>query len=271
MHYEGDYTGEYTDVYSRMYSTLQETESIGGGDRRRRCSAARPAEAARQRVEAVHPLRVRARDGQRPRADRRVRGPGRPVPAPARRLRVGVARPRPAHRTRRRHGVLRLRRRLRRGRARRQLRDGRHGAARRHPDAGARRVRGRRGADPPGRLGHHGARREPVPLGLDRRAPAVLDPVAERRRRGLGAPVPRRRRRPGVGDGPGALPRCSTRPRPNSHPATSSGSTSIVELAGPTAWADTGHVVARTQTARRGARGGGTTGLPAGVGRRPTR
>ncbi|PYY33809.1 beta-galactosidase [Curtobacterium sp. MCJR17_055] len=48
VHYEGDYTGEYTDVYSRMYPTLQETESIGGGAATPLLGCG-PAEAARQR------------------------------------------------------------------------------------------------------------------------------------------------------------------------------------------------------------------------------
>lgn len=48
VHYEGDYTGEYTDVYSRMYPTLQETESIGGGTPTPLMECG-PAEAARQR------------------------------------------------------------------------------------------------------------------------------------------------------------------------------------------------------------------------------
>ncbi|MFZ6991425.1 glycoside hydrolase family 2 TIM barrel-domain containing protein [Curtobacterium sp. RRHDQ66] len=48
VHYEGDYTGEYTDVYSRMYPTLQETESIGGGTPTPLLGCG-PAEAARQR------------------------------------------------------------------------------------------------------------------------------------------------------------------------------------------------------------------------------
>ncbi|OII29576.1 beta-galactosidase [Curtobacterium sp. MMLR14_010] len=48
VHYEGDYTGEYTDVYSRMYPTLQETESIGGGPATPLLECG-PAEAARQR------------------------------------------------------------------------------------------------------------------------------------------------------------------------------------------------------------------------------
>lgn len=48
VHYEGDYTGEYTDVYSRMYPTLQETESIGGGTPTPLLECG-PAEAARQR------------------------------------------------------------------------------------------------------------------------------------------------------------------------------------------------------------------------------
>ncbi|MBF4605080.1 glycoside hydrolase family 2 TIM barrel-domain containing protein [Curtobacterium sp. VKM Ac-2884] len=48
VHYEGDYTGEYTDVYSRMYPSLQETESIGGGTPTPLLGCG-PAEAARQR------------------------------------------------------------------------------------------------------------------------------------------------------------------------------------------------------------------------------
>ena len=32
VHYEGDHAGQYTDVYSRMYPTLQEVEAIGSGD-----------------------------------------------------------------------------------------------------------------------------------------------------------------------------------------------------------------------------------------------
>lgn len=48
VHYEGDYTGAYTDVYSRMYPTLQETESIGGGPETPLLGCG-PAEAARQR------------------------------------------------------------------------------------------------------------------------------------------------------------------------------------------------------------------------------
>ncbi|KQO61363.1 glycoside hydrolase family 2 TIM barrel-domain containing protein [Curtobacterium sp. Leaf261] len=48
VHYEGDYTGEYTDVYSRMYPSLQETESIGGGPLTP-LLACGPAESARQR------------------------------------------------------------------------------------------------------------------------------------------------------------------------------------------------------------------------------
>ncbi|MDR6574278.1 beta-galactosidase [Curtobacterium sp. 320] len=48
VHYEGDYTGAYTDVYSRMYPSLQETESIGGGPATPLLGCG-PAEAARQR------------------------------------------------------------------------------------------------------------------------------------------------------------------------------------------------------------------------------
>ncbi len=49
VHYEGDHTGAYTDVYSRMYPTLQETESIGGGPATPLLGCG-PAEAARQRT-----------------------------------------------------------------------------------------------------------------------------------------------------------------------------------------------------------------------------
>ncbi|WIB64070.1 glycoside hydrolase family 2 TIM barrel-domain containing protein [Curtobacterium sp. MCBD17_040] len=49
VHYEGDYTGSYTDVYSRMYPSLVETESIGGGPVVTPLLGCGPAEAARQR------------------------------------------------------------------------------------------------------------------------------------------------------------------------------------------------------------------------------
>jgi beta-galactosidase len=48
VHYEGDYQGAYTDVYSRMYPSLQETEAIGGGPLLP-LLACGPAESARQR------------------------------------------------------------------------------------------------------------------------------------------------------------------------------------------------------------------------------
>ena len=63
------------------------------------------------------------------------------VPPAARRVHLGMAGPRAADAYAGRRGVLRLRRGLRRGGARRQLRDGRDGAAGRHPDAGSGRVR----------------------------------------------------------------------------------------------------------------------------------
>ena len=98
-----------------------------------------------------------------------------------------------------RHAVLRLRRRLRRGRARRQLRDGRHAPERRRADAGTVRVQGRRAADPLHIRGddsvelsnlRHSADTSDLRLPLARRA--------RRRRRGasgeLAVPVARRRR-----------------------------------------------------------------------------
>ena len=80
VHYEGDYTGEYTDVYSRMYSSVPGDRADRHGRLAR--SAARTARRRGRAAahQAVPPLRVRARDGQRPRRDRPVRGPGRPHP-----------------------------------------------------------------------------------------------------------------------------------------------------------------------------------------------
>ena len=148
VHYEGDATGAYTDVYSRMYPSPAEVAAI--------CAdtgvipGLSAVETAAGAQPAVPDVRVRARDGQRPRRARHLRRAGRREPAPPRRVRLGVARPRDPHAHRRRHALLRLRRRLRRGRARRQLRHGRHGAARRHPDARAGGVRGGERSGRPG-------------------------------------------------------------------------------------------------------------------------
>ena len=70
---------------------------------------------------ALLPLRVRARDGHRPRQHLGLRL-GHGTPPARRRLRLGVARPRARPAAPRRAPRARLRRRLRRGRARRQLR-----------------------------------------------------------------------------------------------------------------------------------------------------
>ena len=97
---------------------------------------------------AVHPVRVRARDGQRPGRAVGVPGAVRAPPALPGRLRVGVDRPRaaPATPTAR---ALRLRRRLRRAAARRQLRRRRPALPRPHAVARAARVQegDRAGAD----------------------------------------------------------------------------------------------------------------------------
>ncbi|MFJ3392751.1 glycoside hydrolase family 2 TIM barrel-domain containing protein [Leifsonia aquatica] len=50
VHYEGDYTGEYTDVYSRMYSTVPETEQIGTDGSTAPLLGCTPAQGARQRT-----------------------------------------------------------------------------------------------------------------------------------------------------------------------------------------------------------------------------
>lgn len=109
IHYEGDIDCRDTDVYSRMYADHAEVERIGrrldGGGLRRQ-----PA--------PLHPLRIRTRHGQRP---RRTRGLPAPVhlvrPRPGR-VRLGVDRPRRQGRAPR----VRVRRGLRRGTARRELR-----------------------------------------------------------------------------------------------------------------------------------------------------
>ncbi|MFE4469016.1 glycoside hydrolase family 2 TIM barrel-domain containing protein [Leifsonia sp. NPDC056824] len=50
VHYEGDYTGEYTDVYSRMYSSVPETEQIGTDGSLAPLLGCTPAQGARQRT-----------------------------------------------------------------------------------------------------------------------------------------------------------------------------------------------------------------------------
>ena len=106
-----------------------------GGAARRPLSRRAPAPRA-----AVHPVRVRARDGQR--AGRAVGVPGavRAPPALPGRVRVGVDRPRPAPAHARRRRAVRLRRRLRRAAARRQLRRRRPALPRPHAVPGAARV-----------------------------------------------------------------------------------------------------------------------------------
>ena len=80
LHYERDWSCRDVDVYSRMYAAARR----GRGDRPRRGTRADAALDARRR-DAVHPLRVRARDGQRP--GRAVGVPGA-VRAPTRAARA---------------------------------------------------------------------------------------------------------------------------------------------------------------------------------------
>ena len=100
LHYERDWSCRDVDVYSRMYADARR----GRGDRpaRRRTPLDDPALDARRRGHAVHPVRVRARHGQRPGRAARVPGAVRDVPALPGRLRLGVDRPRPAQPARRR-------------------------------------------------------------------------------------------------------------------------------------------------------------------------
>ncbi len=220
-------------------------------------------------VEAVPALRVRARDGQRARADRRVRGAGRAVPPAARRLRVGVARPRAPDPHARRHAVLRVRRGLPRGRARRQLRDGRLVLPDDTPTPG---------------LAEFAAVVAPVRLHLG--ATTVLVENRYHSASTAGLRFTWTLARNGVVEASGRLapgvvaarsprpcpcrPRCS-RPRPERSPrARNSGSTS--------SWSSPdrrpgGHRPRRRTRpdARRVARGGRTPGLPAGMGGRPSR
>ena len=136
VHYEGDHTGAYTDVYSRMYPSPAEVAAICADSGRRprplaRCETQRVRSRPFLMCEYAHAMGngPGALDTYDAQADASPRHHGGFVWEW------------------RDHGilthtadgtpVLRLRRRLRRGRARRQLRHGRHGAARRHPDARA--------------------------------------------------------------------------------------------------------------------------------------
>ena len=95
VHYEGDHSCSYTDLYSRMYPNYLETAAIGT-DSGFVSYLHGPAEALRVRArptvlcEYVHAMGNGP--GRRPDVRRPVRG----APAPARRVRVGVARPRAA-------------------------------------------------------------------------------------------------------------------------------------------------------------------------------
>ena len=141
---------------------------------------------ARRRRHAVHPVRVRARDGQRAGRADRVPGAVRALPALPGRLRLGVDRPRPAPAHAGRRRALRLRRRLRRAAARRQLRRRRPALPRPHALARAARVQeGHRAGPDRGRRGAgDAADREPARLPRPRRTCAFAWTLEEE-----GAPV----------------------------------------------------------------------------------
>ena len=102
VHYEGDHDRR---LHRRLLADVPlaaEVAAISGDSgevpgrprcRRSGCAA------------AVRHVRVRPRDGQRPRRARRLRRAGRREPAPPRRVRLGVARPRDPHPHRRRHAL----------------------------------------------------------------------------------------------------------------------------------------------------------------------
>ncbi|WIB11715.1 glycoside hydrolase family 2 TIM barrel-domain containing protein [Curtobacterium sp. MCPF17_052] len=228
VHYEGDYTGEYTDVYSRMYPTLQETESIGGGPATPLLGCG-PAEAARQRSKPfIHCEYVHAMGN----------GPGQIAEYEALvdrypRLHGGFVW------EWRDHGLLAhtddgTPYHAYGGDFHEVVHDGNFvmdGLVlpddTPHPGAGG--VRGGRRAGPPVRLGHDGAGREPVPLGLHRGAAVLLDPLAERRRRGVRAARPPGSSRCGSPPRCRCPTRCWRQPGPMRAPsrrATSCGSTS---------------------------------------------
>ena len=119
---------------------------------------------------ALHPLRVRARDGQRSGPAGRVRAAVRRLPAVPGRVRLGVDRPRhPAGRS------FRVRWRFRRAAARRQLRDRRPGLPRPHPVAGDGRAgRGLRAGPDRVRRDHHRAGHQPARLPRPGRGPVRL-------------------------------------------------------------------------------------------------
>ena len=147
LHYEGDRSCRDVDVYSRMYATARR----GRRDRPRRGGPARRPGARRPPprlpfilCEYAHAM------GNGPGGLARVPGAVRALPALPGRLRLGVDRPRPAPATPTAR-VLRLRRRLRRAAARRQLRRRRPAVPRPHAVARAARVQegDRAGADRP--------------------------------------------------------------------------------------------------------------------------
>ena len=152
---------------------------------------------------AVHPLRVRARDGQRPGRAVGVPGAVRAPPALPGRVRVGVDRPRAAPADARRQRALRLRRRLRRAAARRPVRRRRPAAsptARRRPACSSSRRSSSRCGSPATRRGAADGR-EParLPRPVPPRVPVDAGGGGRGRRRGRarGRPAGRGRDRRG--------------------------------------------------------------------------
>ena len=194
---------------------------------------------------AVHPVRVRARDGQRPRRAAGVPGAVRALPALPGRLRVGVDRPRPPAADARRQRVLRLRRRLRRAAARRQLRRRRAACsptARRPPAcSSSRRSSSRCGSPARGRRHRREPARLPRPRRTSRFAWALEEEGVARRggRARRRRPVSRRRDRSSC-----ALPEL---------PSTGGGGLADRARGArrrTTPWAPAGHEVAWGQLAR---------------------
>ena len=139
VHYEGDWRGDTADVISQMYTDPQRLAEAGRGGEIRPPYWSHDEGAmsgADYADKPCFPLRVRPRDGQRPRRFGGLRrGLRRPRP-PHGRLHLGVDRPRPAHASPRRQDADQLRRRLRRRAQRRQLRARRPAVQRPHALAG---------------------------------------------------------------------------------------------------------------------------------------
>ena len=158
IHYEGDYDAERRRrLQPACTPTHRRIQRISAGDRRPqlRNQPLPPESFASSRSS----LRIRPRDGQRPRRPEGILGSRSTRNDRAHgRLRLGMDRSRHPPQDRRRRGILRLRRRLRRPAQRRQLRQRRPGLPRPHALARPARVqddhRAGRDHDRPGRPEH---------------------------------------------------------------------------------------------------------------------